>query len=311
MRQIDNIGFIGAGKVGFTLGKYFAGHGVRLSGYYSKNASSAKEAAEFTKSRQYEQVRELAVNSDVLFLTVPDNSIRLVWNELLACGVNLSGKLICHASGSLSSEIFAGADQCEAAVLSLHPLFAISDKYHSFEQLHKAVFTIEGEPGEWQDAMKDFIKGCGNMVELIAAKDKPLYHAAAVVASNFLVGLSYLSSSLLKQCGFSPEGAEQALLPLMEGSLHNVVSQGAVAALTGPVERNDCETVRKHLQALFAITDNRVGQAGGKKEALLDSENAILLYKSMTSLLMEVGHRKHEEMDYRNMENLLYREFSF
>lgn len=305
MKRLDNIGFIGAGKVGFTLGKYFIKHGAGLSGYYSKNASSAKDAAEFTGSRQYGRLEELVASSDVLFLTVPDNSIRLVWDELLACGVNLSGKLICHASGSLSSEIFNEAGQCEVTALSLHPLFAISDKYRSFEQLHKAVFTIEGEPGEWRDTMRNFIEGCGNTVELIAAKDKPLYHAAAVVASNFLVGLSYLSSSLLEYCGFSEESAKRALLPLMEGSLKNVISQGTITALTGPVERNDCETVRKHIRALSEMEKNKVEQAGAKEEPVLNSQEAVLLYQSMTRLLMEIGHSKHKETDYRLMEDIV------
>ena len=46
------IGFIGAGKVGFSLGKYFAEKGMELSGYYSKNPASSKAAAEFTSDRK-------------------------------------------------------------------------------------------------------------------------------------------------------------------------------------------------------------------------------------------------------------------
>ena len=42
------IGFIGAGKVGFTLGKYFREHGIEVTGYYSRSIQSASEAAEFT-----------------------------------------------------------------------------------------------------------------------------------------------------------------------------------------------------------------------------------------------------------------------
>ena len=45
------IGFIGAGRVGFTLGKYFCEHGVEVAGYYSRNIQSAQEAAEFTNSQ--------------------------------------------------------------------------------------------------------------------------------------------------------------------------------------------------------------------------------------------------------------------
>ena len=48
-----NIGFIGAGKVGFSLGKYLTERNVRVSGYYSRNPQSSREAADFTNTRQY------------------------------------------------------------------------------------------------------------------------------------------------------------------------------------------------------------------------------------------------------------------
>ena len=47
------IGFIGAGKVGFTLGKYFRMHGVEVTGYYSRSIQSAKEAADFTRAQAF------------------------------------------------------------------------------------------------------------------------------------------------------------------------------------------------------------------------------------------------------------------
>ena len=68
-------GFIGAGKVGFTLGKYLAMHGIEISGYYSRTPASAKEAAEFTQSRYYTSIEEITKDSDTLFLTVPDGAI--------------------------------------------------------------------------------------------------------------------------------------------------------------------------------------------------------------------------------------------
>lgn len=70
------IGFFGAGKVGFTLGKYFRMHGVEVIGYYSHSIQSAKEAAEFTQSQTFIDIEELLAASDVLFFTLPDGVIR-------------------------------------------------------------------------------------------------------------------------------------------------------------------------------------------------------------------------------------------
>ena len=75
-------GFIGAGKVGFTLGKYLAMHGIEISGYYSRTPASAKEAAEFTQSRYYTSIEEITKDSDTLFLTVPDGTIGEIWDDM-------------------------------------------------------------------------------------------------------------------------------------------------------------------------------------------------------------------------------------
>ena len=74
-----------------------------------------------------------------------------------------------------------------------------------------------------------------------------------MVASNFLVGLSYLSERMLMTCGFSEETARSALLPLMKGSLLNIERLGSIEALSGPVERSDWQTLSGHLNALSSL----------------------------------------------------------
>ena len=101
-----NIGFIGAGKVGFSLGKYLTERNVRVSGYYSRNPQSSREAADFTNTRQYLNLRHLVEDSDVLFVAIPDSAIAQMWEQL----------------------------------------FAINDKYESYKVISQAFFTIEGDP---------------------------------------------------------------------------------------------------------------------------------------------------------------------
>ena len=76
-------GFIGAGKVGFSLGKYLKENNIDLSGYYSKNQHSSREAAIFTNTKQYNNLENLIKNSDAIFITTPDNQIESVWNEII------------------------------------------------------------------------------------------------------------------------------------------------------------------------------------------------------------------------------------
>ena len=102
-------GFIGAGKVGFTLGKYLAMHGIEISGYYSRTPASAKEAAEFTQSRYYTSIEEITKDSDTLFLTVPDGAIGEIWDDMR--NLPIKNKNICHCSGSIPSTVFFDAEE--------------------------------------------------------------------------------------------------------------------------------------------------------------------------------------------------------
>ena len=74
------IGIIGAGKVGFTLGKYLSIKDVHITGYYSRNAEHALEAAQFTGTTYFENMRELVDASDTLFITTSDGAIGEVWD---------------------------------------------------------------------------------------------------------------------------------------------------------------------------------------------------------------------------------------
>jgi predicted short-subunit dehydrogenase-like oxidoreductase (DUF2520 family) len=241
------IGFIGAGRVGFSLGRMFAENDLPLAGYFSRTPESARDAAEFSGTQHFETMQSLIEACDVLFLTVPDGSIGPVWEKIR--GFHPAGKLICHCSGSISSTVFRGIDECGAFGFSVHPLLAVSDRYGSYRELPDALFTIEGAKAHLSDVC-GLLSACGCRYQVIAAKDKVRYHAAAVMASNLVVSLADCAIKLLEECGFSDENARAALSPLMKGNLDAVLSRGPAAALTGPIERGDVGTVKKHLDVL-------------------------------------------------------------
>ncbi len=290
---VGRIGFVGAGKVGFTFGQYFKKNGYKLSGYVSAHEQSAYEAAKLTGGKAYESIDKLVNDSDTLFLTVPDGQIKDVWDYMCKLP-DIETKVFCHASGSLSSDIFSGTGKTIFG-FSVHPLFAISDKLTSYKELSNAVFTIEGQECKKRQMLYDMLTACGNMVCYLASDAKAMYHAAAVVASNFTVGLYDLAVKMLYECGFSGEMAAKALAPIFVNNVKNVVNRGAADALTGPVERNDVDTVRKHLQA-FAKLDEGSG---------LDSEILTAVYKNFTKVLIGIGKEKHADYDYSEMKEVL------
>ena len=144
-RYAMKIGFTGAGKVGFNLGKYFSEKGVQVTGYYSRHQESAKEAADFTNTKCYDTLEELVNESDAIFLTVPDSAISSVYEEISS--FSISGKQIIHCSGAMTAaNAFPGIADTGAAGFAIHPLFPFSDKYSAYKDLAGVFFCLEKRP---------------------------------------------------------------------------------------------------------------------------------------------------------------------
>ena len=278
------IGFIGAGKVGFSLGMFFVQGGISVTGYYSRHPGSAREAAQMTGTKQYESLEALVRASDALFLTVSDGAISSVFQQLRE--FDLAGKQICHCSGAMTArEAFPGVEHTGADHYSIHPLFPISDKYAAWRELPGAFFCLEGH-GSHLTWWADTLGTLGATVRVIPSQGKVTYHAACAMASNLVCALVKESVDLLAGCGFSQEEALTALAPLMKANLDHLVQDGPQKALTGPVERGDTTTVAKHLACL--------PQGDGQQ-----------LYRVASRRLIRLAEEKHPDVDYRPMKELL------
>ena len=238
-----NIGFIGAGRVGCSLGKYFSLHGFFVSGYYSRSRKSSETASELTGSKVFDDPKDLIRESDMIFLTVPDGMIEQVTDDIMS--FDLTGKILCHCSGAMSSEVFIRMDEYGGRC-SVHPLMAVSSKEHD---ISKAFFTIEGNEKAIAE-VREILDRCGNTYQEIDKSHKIKYHAAAAVASNLVVGILDMAIEMLMECGFDKTKAMEALTPLATGNVNSVMEKGPKDALTGPVSRGDELTVNKHLQVL-------------------------------------------------------------
>lgn len=270
--------------MGFSLGKYLVERNVCVSGFYSRNLESSKEAAVFTKTKYYEELKELIEDSDTLFLTVPDGSIREVYSEIISS--DITGKCIVHCSGALSSEVFSGIGTRGAFGYSIHPICAVSDKLTGDRDLSKAYFTIEGAK-EHLAEFETLLGQLGNPYAILMPQDKVKYHAAAVFASNLVAGLYDIAAGLLEECGLDETFAKEALTPLFLGNAGNIAKQGVLQALTGPVERADTLTAEKHLAELSGETQE--------------------IYRLLSKRLEQIAKKKHPDRNYDAMDQLLER----
>lgn len=280
------VGFIGAGKVGCSLGDYFIHHNIPVVGFYSRTQADAGGAERQDHKRIYvTSIDKLLTMCDVLFLTVPDDSIEEVWEQVKTFPVK--GKYICHCSGSLSSAVLSGIEEAGAYGYSIHPMFPFKSKKTAYEDLGNALFTIEGERGH-EGEIRKLLSRCHNPVVSIRKEDKPKYHAAAVFASNLMVGLIRQSVQLLRECGFGEEEALRAIRPLAQQNLENIFASGIDRALTGPVERHDLETVKKHLGVLKKTTKDT--------------------YCDLTKEIIKIAEKRHPDRDYADMKQVLEEE---
>jgi predicted short-subunit dehydrogenase-like oxidoreductase (DUF2520 family) len=276
------VGFIGAGNVGCSLGRYFIFNQVEVVGYYSRSEKSAKEAAKLTNTTQFETIEEIVRTCDTLFLTVPDGQIEKVWNQVKSFPIQ--GKILCHCSGAMSAEIFSGIHEKGAYGYSIHPMFPFNSKTIPYESLRNAFFTVEGDD-IYRDMLVEWISAFGNQVKAMDGENKTSYHAAAVMASNQVVALMEIATNLLNKCQFTEKEALDALKPLAMSNLENILEVGTTKALTGPVERNDVQTVAKHLNVLD------------------EEEKAV--YKACSNILLHITDRKYSDRNEIELKKLL------
>ncbi len=280
------IGFIGAGKAGCSLGKYFASKSsqadIQITGYYSIISEETRWAATFTNSDCFQTAEEVIAASDSVILSTPDGAIKKVWESFNK--ENVKGRIFCHLSGSLSSDVFSGIEELGGYPISIHPLFAFSSKESVYQQLNQVCFTLEGHPyavAQW----KDMLSALGNKALVVSGEVKPKYHAAASILSNHVIAVLEAGYQLLEECGFSEEEARTYTSVLVRDNVEHVIRDGCVKAMTGPIERGDEETVAKHLSVLNP-EQREIYQACGRQ-------------------LLVMAKEKNPDRTYSNIEDLL------
>ena len=280
------IGFIGSGKVACSLGKYFQLHQILISGYYSKKKSSSEFAASRTNTVSYDQISQLVEDSNIIFITVPDDQIGPVWKQLLdqVPPMIRKGKCVFHCSGIHSSKLFEESEHQQIQVGSLHPICAISDREIGYQSLEKAIFSYEGNE-KGKDVIRELLRRTGNTGVEVEASQKVRYHAAAVFSSNLVIGLLKEGMDILVDCGFTQLQAEAAVVSLAIGNMKNIETQGIENALTGPIERNDFQTVQLHLAAL--------------------NEQEGLIYRSLSKKIIFIAEKNHPDRDYTKIKEIL------
>jgi predicted short-subunit dehydrogenase-like oxidoreductase (DUF2520 family) len=243
------IGFIGAGTVGTALAIRLHEKGYPVVAVASRSKSSADRLAEKVSGCESCDCKQAVADAaELVLITTPDDVIAQVAAELRWH----KGQSVIHCSGAHSLDILAPAKESGAHPGAFHPLQTFASIEHAVKNIPGTTFALEAD-GELLETLKQMATDLeGNWVQLKAG-DKVLYHAAAVIACNYLVTLMKLSTDLWRAFGVSRPEAIRALLPLLRGTLNNLENIGLPNCLTGPIARGDLGTIEKHLEALDKV----------------------------------------------------------
>ena len=240
------IAIIGLGRVGSVLGRALHAAQYSIVAVASRNHAKA-DAIAHTFAAQSVSPAEAATRADLVLLTVPDDVLPMLVHDLAAARAWRAGQFVVHASGASPAGVLLPAANHGAFVGSFHPIAAFA----SPDTLLPAGITFGVEaPQPLHQILVDMAHALGGHALPITAEQKTLYHAAAVIASNYTVTLTAQAVQLFDQFGAAPSDALRALLPLMRTTLDNLEQLGVPDALTGPLVRGDAGTVARHLEAL-------------------------------------------------------------
>ena len=252
-RQSDEpvISIIGGGRVGTALAVLASQCGYRIAAVAARDPEHAEAAAErIGPDVRALSAAEAAGLAELVLITTPDDTIEEVCAELAVCGAFREGAVVAHCSGVLTSTVLASArESASCRIASFHPLQTFPDLEAALDSLRGSHVFMEGD----EEALA-LLGRLGERVGMrcveIATASKVLYHAAAVMACNYLCALMDASLALEEQAGIQRADAWEALEPLVRGTLANITRLGPEAALTGPIARGDEETLGHHLDAL-------------------------------------------------------------
>lgn len=208
MQELERVAVVGAGRLGTAMARALREAGLSVDGPLSRGESPASEVT-------------------VVLLCVPDAQI------VTAAASVPAGPLVGHCSGATGLEPLG-----DHRSFSLHPLMTFAAG--ASVDFHGVPCAVAGA-----EVAVTLVEVLGMRPIRIAPADRAAYHAAASIASNFLVILEDAAERIGATAGLSRDD----LLPIVRATVDNWARLGA-DALTGPIVRGDAVTIARHRAAL-------------------------------------------------------------
>ena len=233
-----SVAVVGAGRLGTALAVALGKAGYAVEGPLGRGAAPSE--------------------ADIVLLCVPDSQIAAAAGALTV-GTRRPGPLVGHCSGATGLGVLAPHE-----AFSLHPLMTVTAHGARFEGAGAAV---AGATERARMVARELASALGLQAVEVADQDRAAYHAAASIASNFLVTLEAAAERIAATAGID----RSLLAPLVRATVENWAALGPEQALTGPAARGDEETVARQRAAVAA----RAPDLTGLFDALAEATRAL------------------------------------
>jgi len=241
---------IGAGKVAYSITSALTKIGNRPGLIISRKINSAKKLAAGYGIKNYSDILQIdAVKSCLCLLSVPDSEIEKTAQAISKLKINHKKNFYIHFSGSedltsLSSLTGKGGNTGSFHLMQTFPARRAC-------KINNSYVGLEFDNSQTKSLLHKLAAGLKlNPIE-IPKGGKTLYHLTGVFISNFLVSNFYIAEEIFEQSKIKGISPFEMLEPLLMSTIANIKKSGVTESLSGPVQRGDIITVRKHVETLL------------------------------------------------------------
>jgi predicted short-subunit dehydrogenase-like oxidoreductase (DUF2520 family) len=280
------VSVIGAGRVGTAMAVLLVRAGHKVTAVSGRGPTRARVAAHLRGVMVLDPA-EAAREGELVLIGLPDDLIAPTVRDVAAAGGFVAGSYVAHLSGAARLDALDPAREAGARRLGIHPLQTFPDVARAVDLIPGCTFAVTADDDVGYQVAERVADDVGGEPFRLSDELRPLYHAAAVFASNYLVVNSGIAAGLFAGAGV-PEPI-RAMYRLQAATLENVRDLGPEQALTGPVVRGDGGTVAANLTALSAAAPEAVTTYVAMARAALDLARR-------SGRLDEAGHAAVEEV---------------
>ncbi|MBK8451823.1 MAG: Rossmann-like and DUF2520 domain-containing protein [Thiofilum sp.] len=275
---MKTLNILGAGRLGQTLAHLWHNTQVlTIQALANRTLESAQRAQAFISTGQLFTLDQIEAmpQADLWLIACPDDQLK-IYCERLAATQNLTHSLVFHCSGALTAqEVLASAKAQGASIASIHPIKSFAQPQLAVSTFAGTYCGMEGDAQALEVLVPLFTKLSAHTF-IIKAEAKTLYHAASVIACNYLVALQELALQTYAQAGVERTQALAILQPIVTTTVQTMFQLDTSKALTGPIARGDTQTVAKQLTALNAWNPDYAG-----------------LYQSLGQIALQLTRKQH------------------